>query len=73
MVIKVFNDLIDDFTKSDFKSFGDDFEIFIIILKYGDLICDLIFKMSMKIKSKIITRYVCMYVCMYVCILVQSP
>jgi hypothetical protein len=25
---RVFNDLIDDFTKSDFKSFWDDFEIF---------------------------------------------
>jgi hypothetical protein len=35
---RVFNDLIDDFTKSDFKSFGDDFDIFTIILKYGDLI-----------------------------------
>jgi hypothetical protein len=35
---RVFNDLIDDFTKSDFKSFWDDFEIFKIILKYGDLI-----------------------------------
>jgi hypothetical protein len=35
---RVFNDLIDDFTKSDFKSFCDDFEIFKIILKYGDLI-----------------------------------
>jgi hypothetical protein len=35
---KVFNDLIDDFTKSDFKSFWDDFEIFKIILKSGDLI-----------------------------------
>jgi hypothetical protein len=33
-----FNDLIDDFTKSDFKSFWDDFEIFKIPLKYGDLI-----------------------------------
>jgi hypothetical protein len=27
-VCRVFNDLIDDFTKSDFKSFWDDFEIF---------------------------------------------
>jgi hypothetical protein len=27
-MIRVFNDLIDDFTKSDFKSFWDDFEIF---------------------------------------------
>jgi hypothetical protein len=35
---KPFNDLIDDFTKSDFKSFWDDFEIFKIPLKYGDLI-----------------------------------
>jgi hypothetical protein len=35
---RVFNDLIDDFTKSDFKSFWDDFVIFKIILKYGDLI-----------------------------------
>jgi hypothetical protein len=35
---RVFNDLIDDFTKSDFKSFWDDFEIFKITLKYGDLI-----------------------------------
>jgi hypothetical protein len=35
---RVFNDLIDDFTKSDYKSFWDDFEIFKIILKYGDLI-----------------------------------
>jgi hypothetical protein len=35
---RVFNDLIDEFTKSDFKSFWDDFEIFKIILKYGDLI-----------------------------------
>jgi hypothetical protein len=35
---RVFNDLIDDFTKSDFKSFWDDFEIFKIRLKYGDLI-----------------------------------
>jgi hypothetical protein len=37
-VFRVFNDLIDDFTKSDFKSFWDDFEIFKIIMKYGDLI-----------------------------------
>jgi hypothetical protein len=37
-VIRVFNDLIDDFTKSDFKSFWDDFEIFKITLKNGDLI-----------------------------------
>jgi hypothetical protein len=51
---RVFNDLIDDFTKSDFKSFLEDFEIFKITLKYGDLIWDLIFKMSMKIKSQII-------------------
>jgi hypothetical protein len=51
---RVFNDLIDDFTKSDFKLFSDNFEIFKIILKYGDLFCDLIFKMSMKIKSQII-------------------
>jgi hypothetical protein len=36
--LRVFNDLIDDFTKSDFKSFWDNFEIFKIILKYGDLI-----------------------------------
>jgi hypothetical protein len=36
--IRVFNDFIDDFTKSDFKSFLEDFEIFKIILKYGDLI-----------------------------------
>jgi hypothetical protein len=50
----VFNDLIDDFTKSDFKLIWDNFEIFKIILKYGDLICNLIFKMSMKIKSQII-------------------
>jgi hypothetical protein len=35
---RVFNDLIDDFTKLDFKSFWDDFEIFKIILKYGDFI-----------------------------------
>jgi hypothetical protein len=28
---RVFNDLIDDFTKSDFKLFWDDFEIFKII------------------------------------------
>jgi hypothetical protein len=35
---RVFNDLIDDFTKSDFKSFWDDFEIFKITWKYGDLI-----------------------------------
>jgi hypothetical protein len=35
---RVFNDLIDDFTKSDFKSFWDDFEIFKIMLKFGDLI-----------------------------------
>jgi hypothetical protein len=27
-VCRVFNDLIDDFTKSDFKSFWDDFKIF---------------------------------------------
>jgi hypothetical protein len=37
-VVRVFNDLIDDFTKSDFKSFWDDFEIFKITLKNGDLI-----------------------------------
>jgi hypothetical protein len=30
-ITRVFNDLIDDFTKSDFKSFWDDFEIFKII------------------------------------------
>jgi hypothetical protein len=53
-ISRVFNDLIDDFTKSDFKSFWDDFEIFEILWKYGDLICDLILKMSMKIKSQII-------------------
>jgi hypothetical protein len=35
---RVFNDLIDDFTKSDFKSFWDNFEISKIVLKYGDLI-----------------------------------
>jgi hypothetical protein len=35
---RAFNDLIDDFTKSDFKSFWDDFEIFKIMLKFGDLI-----------------------------------
>jgi hypothetical protein len=35
---RVLKDLIDDFTKSDFKSFWDDFEIFKIVLKYGDLI-----------------------------------
>jgi hypothetical protein len=35
---RVFNDLIDDFTKSDFKSFLDDFAIFKIMLKFGDLI-----------------------------------
>jgi hypothetical protein len=34
---RVFNELIDYFTKSDFKSFGT-----IVILKYGDLIYDLI-------------------------------
>jgi hypothetical protein len=38
VMARVFNDLIDDFTKSDFKSFLDDFEIFKITLKYGDLI-----------------------------------
>jgi hypothetical protein len=37
-VPRVFNDLIDDFTKLDFKSFWDDFEIFKITLKYMDLI-----------------------------------
>jgi hypothetical protein len=44
-ICRVFNDLIDDFfesyddfTKSDFKSFWDDFEIFKIMLKFGDLI-----------------------------------
>jgi hypothetical protein len=35
---RVFNNLIDDFTKSDFKSFLDDFDIFKITLKYGNLI-----------------------------------
>jgi hypothetical protein len=35
---RVFKDLIDDFTKSDFKSFWDDFEIFKNMLKFGDLI-----------------------------------
>jgi hypothetical protein len=35
---RVFNDLIDDFTKSDFKSFLEDFEIFKITLKNDDLI-----------------------------------
>jgi hypothetical protein len=38
LFIRVFSDLIDDFTKSDFKSFWGDFAIFKIILKYGDLI-----------------------------------
>jgi hypothetical protein len=38
VVVRVLKDLIDDFTKSDFKSFWDDFEIFKIVLKYGDLI-----------------------------------
>jgi hypothetical protein len=38
LICRVFNDLIDYFTKSDFKSFWDDFEIFKIILKYEDLI-----------------------------------
>jgi hypothetical protein len=51
---RVFNDLIDDFFKSDFKSFWDDLEIFKITLKYGDLIGDLILKMTMKIKSQIV-------------------
>jgi hypothetical protein len=37
-VVRVFNDLIDVLTKSDFKSFWDNFEIFKIILKYEDLI-----------------------------------
>jgi hypothetical protein len=37
-ISRVFNDLIDDFTKSDFKSFLADFEIFKIMLKFGDLI-----------------------------------
>jgi hypothetical protein len=41
---RVFNDLIDDSTKSDFRSFWDDFEIFKIILKLGDLVCDLVFE-----------------------------
>jgi hypothetical protein len=36
--LRVFNDLIDDFTKSDFKSFLDDFAIFEITLKKVDLI-----------------------------------
>jgi hypothetical protein len=36
--VRVFNDLINDFTKSHFKSFWDDFDIFKITLKYGDLI-----------------------------------
>jgi hypothetical protein len=35
---RVFNDLIDDFTKSDFKSIWDDFEMFKITLTFGDLI-----------------------------------
>jgi hypothetical protein len=51
---RVFTDLIDDFTKSDFKSFWDNFEIFKITSKFGNLIYDLILKMSMKIKSQII-------------------
>jgi hypothetical protein len=38
MNTRVFNDLIDDFTKWEFKSFWDDFAIFKIISKYGDLI-----------------------------------
>jgi hypothetical protein len=38
VVGRVFNDLIDAFTKSNFKSFWDDFVIFKIRLKYGDLI-----------------------------------
>jgi hypothetical protein len=38
VITRVFNDLIEDFTKSDLKSFWNDFEIFKIILKYGDLI-----------------------------------
>jgi hypothetical protein len=38
VICRVFNDLIDDFTKSDFKSFLDNFEIFQITLKYSDLI-----------------------------------
>jgi hypothetical protein len=37
-VDRVFNDLIDDFTKSDFKSIWEDFEIFKITLTFGDLI-----------------------------------
>jgi hypothetical protein len=39
---RVFNDLIDDFTKSDLKYFWDDFKIFKITLKYGDLNFNLI-------------------------------
>jgi hypothetical protein len=35
---RVFNNLIDGVTKSDFKSLWDNFEIFKIILKCGDLI-----------------------------------
>jgi hypothetical protein len=38
VTVRVFNDLIDDFTKSDFKSFLEDFEIFKITLKNEDLI-----------------------------------
>jgi hypothetical protein len=37
-VLRLFNDLMDDFTKSDFKSFWDDFETFKVILKHGDMI-----------------------------------
>jgi hypothetical protein len=43
---RVFNDFIEVFTKSDFKSFLDDFDIFEITLKDGDLIGDWILRME---------------------------
>jgi hypothetical protein len=49
-VARVFNDLICNFTKSDFKSFSEDFMRLKINLKNGDLIGDLILRKYYKIK-----------------------
>jgi hypothetical protein len=49
-VARVFNDLICNFTKSDFKSFSEDFMRLKINFKNGDLIGDLILRKYYKIK-----------------------
>jgi hypothetical protein len=51
VTFRVFNDLICDFTKSDFKSFSDDLIWLKINFKNSDLIWDLILRKKYKSKS----------------------